>query len=242
MDNIKIFPSFTLPNNSDKNDKLFLQELTKVNEQCGALHTNFSYFDYSVEHTNSSHFVTYPLDWITHYIKSESIKIDPLFKLDYRLVTIIDWADIQSTKEAEGLFNDFAEYGLGNNGISVVTPLSHERFGILSLSFKITKTEWSVFKNENFSNFKILSDIITKRYDEIYNSAPATNYKITRRERECLYWVAIGKTDEQIAEILSIGKWTVVSHLKSAKYKLKCTNRSSAVATAISLKIVELKK
>jgi DNA-binding CsgD family transcriptional regulator len=49
---------------------------------------------------------------------------------------------------------------------------------------------------------------------------------------DCLRWAANGKTDGEIAEILSIARWTVVTYLQNAKIKLNCSNRTSAVATA----------
>ena len=47
-------------------------------------------------------------------------------------------------------------------------------------------------------------------------------------------------TDGEIADILSIARWTVVTYLQNAKIKLNCSNRTSAVATALSLGIIEM--
>jgi DNA-binding CsgD family transcriptional regulator len=53
--------------------------------------------------------------------------------------------------------------------------------------------------------------------------------------------VALGKTDEQIASAIRIGKWTVVGHLQSIKFKLGCSNRTSAVAFAITSGLIDLR-
>ncbi|MEZ5801786.1 MAG: LuxR C-terminal-related transcriptional regulator [Nitratireductor sp.] len=54
--------------------------------------------------------------------------------------------------------------------------------------------------------------------------------------------LAQGKTDDEIATLLGLGKWTIVGHLQSAKYKLGSSNRTSAVATAITHGIISLKR
>ena len=59
--------------------------------------------------------------------------------------------------------------------------------------------------------------------------------RLTEHERECLTWAALGKTDEDIATILGILRWTVVAHFQSAKFKLKSLNRTGAVAAALRI-------
>jgi LuxR family transcriptional regulator, quorum-sensing system regulator BjaR1 len=63
---------------------------------------------------------------------------------------------------------------------------------------------------------------------------------LTPREREILQWVAAGKTDEEIADILSIGTTTVTSHVANAKQKLDAFRRTYAVVQAIRLGEISL--
>lgn len=53
---------------------------------------------------------------------------------------------------------------------------------------------------------------------------------LTPREYECLRWVAAGKTDDEIAQILSITPHTVRFHVDNAKVKLNVATRVQAVA------------
>jgi LuxR family transcriptional regulator, quorum-sensing system regulator BjaR1 len=53
---------------------------------------------------------------------------------------------------------------------------------------------------------------------------------LTPREYETLRWVSAGKTDDEIAEILSITPRTVRFHVDNAKIKLKVATRVQAVA------------
>lgn len=59
--------------------------------------------------------------------------------------------------------------------------------------------------------------------------------KITRREADVLIWVAKGKTDWEIAQILSISERTVNKHLEQIYRKLGVNNRTSATTLAINV-------
>jgi DNA-binding CsgD family transcriptional regulator len=56
---------------------------------------------------------------------------------------------------------------------------------------------------------------------------------LTPRERECLEWVAAGKTDWEISQILSISEQTVHGYVQNAMTKLGARTRAQAVALAI---------
>lgn len=56
---------------------------------------------------------------------------------------------------------------------------------------------------------------------------------LSERERECLYWVAEGKTAGEVAMILGVTANTVNSYLNHAIRKVGASNRAMAVATAI---------
>jgi len=60
--------------------------------------------------------------------------------------------------------------------------------------------------------------------------------RMTPRERECLSWVAAGKTDWEISQILSIAEQTVHEYVQNTLIKLRAATRAQAVATAIFTK------
>ncbi len=61
---------------------------------------------------------------------------------------------------------------------------------------------------------------------------------LTARERECMRWVAMGKTSWEIALILSISSRTVDFHVRNAMAKLDATSRQQAIYNAMSLGIL----
>ena len=56
---------------------------------------------------------------------------------------------------------------------------------------------------------------------------------LSARERECLHWVAAGKSDWEIGTILSISEKTVATHVDRIKHKLKVSTRAQAIVAAL---------
>lgn len=56
---------------------------------------------------------------------------------------------------------------------------------------------------------------------------------LSKRETECLTWVASGKTAWEVAQILSISESTVIFHIENAKKKLTAVTVTHAVALAV---------
>lgn len=56
---------------------------------------------------------------------------------------------------------------------------------------------------------------------------------LTRRESECLRWVAVGRSDPQIGMILGLSSNTVHAHVEAAKTKLDANSRAQLVLRAV---------
>ena len=54
---------------------------------------------------------------------------------------------------------------------------------------------------------------------------PGTDCYLSHREYECLQWIAHGKSQQQIAEILEITPRTVKAHFANLRQKLNCYNQ-----------------
>lgn len=65
-------------------------------------------------------------------------------------------------------------------------------------------------------------------------AAPA----LTPRERDCIAFIAEGKTDWEISEVLAISRTTVITHVQNAKTKLGAATRSQAVAKCIAMNLI----
>ena len=63
---------------------------------------------------------------------------------------------------------------------------------------------------------------------------------LTARERECLLWVARGRTGREIALLLGISERTVRFHIANACRRLGAERRSEAVALAVDRGLIRL--
>ena len=66
----------------------------------------------------------------------------------------------------------------------------------------------------------------------------ATAQALSDRERECLHWVAEGKTAGEVAMIVGVTANTVNSYLNHAIRKIGANNRAMAIATAIRTGVI----
>ncbi len=119
-----------------------------------------------------------------------------------------------------------AEKGL-SNGLYIPVNCSHQRYACVML----------------FGNSSNVSKGIADLADDIAKSARQmvitlrshrlAAHNITERERECLAWVAEGKTSAELAQIIGLSEHTVNHYLLSATRKMDSVNRIQAVVKAV---------
>ena len=64
------------------------------------------------------------------------------------------------------------------------------------------------------------------------------NSAVEARETEILQWIAAGKSQQDIADILTISHRTVEVHLRSARTKLNALTTAQAIGRAIGLGLI----
>jgi len=64
------------------------------------------------------------------------------------------------------------------------------------------------------------------------------DFELTERELECLYWIAEGKTSDEIAMILGISRNTINNYITSVMRKTATKTRSEAIAYAVRNNLV----
>ncbi|TCL75597.1 DNA-binding CsgD family transcriptional regulator [Rhizobium sp. BK251] len=64
------------------------------------------------------------------------------------------------------------------------------------------------------------------------------DFELTEREIECLFWIAEGKTSDEIAVILGISRNTINNYITSVMRKTATKTRSEAIAFAVRNNLV----
>lgn len=190
--------------------------------------------------------MTVPSNWATRYSAKNYFVIDPIFQEDAPYFrsdasgVVRNLAD--DAKECPAvleLVQDAEKHGIGNLHIGVSARNQKGVAGCTLFSFDVTDEDHEQFIARMRPRLLSLSGIIHDALCGCKDASSATGL-LTPREVDCLRWAASGKTDGEIGEILSIARWTVVTYLQNAKIKLNCSNRTSAVATALSLGIIDM--
>ncbi|ATU95908.1 hypothetical protein BLM14_29735 (plasmid) [Phyllobacterium zundukense] len=193
---------------------------------------------------------TFPMKWVVRYSAKNYYKVDPLIQgvvLFQRQTSVPGTlrnlsAEAGLAPEATQFLRDCKLRGLGNLFLTVSVANAYGFRGVTLFTFDVEPSDQIAFVDRMR---KRLAAVSTRLHNVLHgNRNPALAATVasllTKREIDCLYWAANGKTDGEIGEILNIARWTVVTYLQNAKNKLGCSNRTSTVATALALGVIEM--
>ncbi|MFC0245891.1 helix-turn-helix transcriptional regulator [Falsochrobactrum ovis] len=191
--------------------------------------------------------LTVPTNWATRYASKNYFVVDPIFQEDAPYFRNDASGIVRDLKEdadicpaVAELLQDAEKHSIGNVFIAVSARNPKGAPGCTLFSFDMDEGEdRKQFVARLRPRLLSLSGLIHNALCGCKDPSAVASL-LTPREIDCLRWAANGKTDGEIAEILNIARWTVVTYLQNAKIKLNCSNRTSAVATALSLGFIEM--
>ena len=96
-------------------------------------------------------------------------------------------------------------------------------------ALSISPVDWSRFERDSQFNAVFRSGLLWP---------PLAHPLLSGREREVLQWVAAGKSQQDVGDILGISTRTVEVHLRSAREKIGALTTVQAVGRAIGLNII----
>jgi DNA-binding CsgD family transcriptional regulator len=104
---------------------------------------------------------------------------------------------------------------------------------LFSISSSQSEQEWQRFLSTHKSTMIQIANRLHRRVvAEVFDE---DRPYLTTREVECLRWVTLGKSTNEIAAILSISPHTARDYLKSVRFKLDCVTSAQAASKAIKL-------
>jgi LuxR family quorum sensing-dependent transcriptional regulator len=175
-----------------------------------------------------------PQDYIEHYKRENYVVRDPVItELRHNMQTF-SWQDIKRdrrlSRDERRIIEEGREFGVNDGLIIPIVTLS----GSISLFSPCGQDpDLSPRARSALEIIGIYSQQALKRALIREQRDQAAHTPLTPREREIMQWVAVGKSDDEIAEILTISAATVTSHVENAKRKLDAFRRTYAVVQAI---------
>jgi len=177
---------------------------------------------------------TWPRGWLQHWAEQRYMLVDPVLKQIMSNSDPVRWSDIYSAGNKTGsrILNEATAYGM-RDGYAL--PIFSRDGGVVAISMAAEHYELG---NADEKCLHMASIYFHAKLERLRakNTPPPRGPRLTRRERECLSWVAAGKTDWEISQILNIAEQTVHEYVQNALIKLNATTRAQAVAIAIFTK------
>lgn len=182
----------------------------------------------------------YPEDWIDYYIRNDYVTLDPVRQHGMNTRFAFTWDDMMAVRDLSPaqvrLMHEGREAGL-NDGVALAFhgPLG-EVYGV-GMASSTPNPEVGV----NLRDIQVLSTqfhvLFSTLHDQTHN---ARGCSLTPRETEVLKWIAAGKSNWSIGEILGISEHGVDYHVRNILRKLDADTRISAVVKALHAGIVAL--
>lgn len=179
-------------------------------------------------------FANYPLAWKSYYEENNLQLIDPTLRHARRSIAPVNWERLADDHNFTRVFADAHEFGISQHGITVPVRGPYGDIGLVSLTRRDTADGWRRHLSQIIGDLQStavnLHDI-TMQSDTLARALRRP--QLSGREREILQWIAVGKTQGDVADILSISSRTVEVHLRSAREKLWSMTTAQAVGRAI---------
>jgi len=178
-------------------------------------------------------FTDWPDAWIKLYVERNYVAYDYSVAEARQRISPFTWLEAKAGRVLSGpeqeLWKTANEWGW-SDGFAVPIHGPGGYFGLVNIAG--TERAWPAALHRSLHMLCLATH---DRCRTLAGMNPVTGPRspLTVREIECLRWIASGKTDAEIAEILGISQATVKFHVDGARAKLDARNRAHAVARLV---------
>ena len=176
---------------------------------------------------------TYPVEWTSHYLRSNYQEIDPVVLDALRNPEPFSWGvgahSRAYTLLQQRLFDEASQHGLR---LGFTVPIHDDRGAIAALTFA-TDQRVAAFERCVDTHSRVLQ--LTALYFHahvrrtLFDGDEIGVVRLSRRELECLQWASQGKSAWEIGCILGISRNTGAYYIENAKEKLGVRTIAQAV-------------
>jgi LuxR family quorum-sensing system transcriptional regulator CciR len=171
----------------------------------------------------------YPEEWVRYYQGRDYASTDPVHRAAFIQSAPYRWHDIVGLSKAERLLLDEAKEAGLPAGLSIPVHQSDGSILLFNLSGPLRSVNDAII-------LRMAYLVSAQFHYELHRLAllhakrPA--HLLTRRQLECLTWVARGKTSVEIAGIIGRSRYTVDYHIEGAMEALNFHSRTAAAVHA----------
>jgi DNA-binding CsgD family transcriptional regulator len=183
--------------------------------------------------------VTYPVAWKQHYLAHNLHLQDPTLRYAIRSHAPVQWSRLCGDVGFDPVFSQARDFGIGTTGLTIPVRGRFGDMGLLSVTRSGSQEEWHKHCETVLERLQqraaLLHDAVMRRIAPHHDAAKPA---LSTREIEVLQWIAAGKNQSDVADILTISSRTVEVHLRSARHKLNALTTPQAVARAVGLGMI----
>lgn len=180
-----------------------------------------------------------PTTWCQIYAGTGSAQSDPIAQaVRFRVIPVM-WKEPRfGASDLDNSYRIAQAHGIGDG---IVVPVHSRNGDAAALGFFVRaerddgeETICAALGDTGLTAMYVhdsMSRIVAKTYQ--LPRAP-----LTRRELECLHWIALHKSNSVIGQLLDITEHGVVAHVRKIMWKLDAQNRYQAVARATAYGLI----
>lgn len=184
-------------------------------------------------------YATYSRQWKEHYVANNLQEVDPTIHKSALSVAPVDWSRFDRDEKFHRIFRAAHDFGIAAQGISVPIRGAFGERGLLNVTVTMPEAEWKKLSRQIIGELQLAAVHLHDAAIQTGILLPGlTRPMLSTREREVLQWVAAGKSQQDVGDILSISSRTVEVHLRSAREKLGALTTVQAVGRAVGLGII----
>lgn len=176
-------------------------------------------------------------EWVCHYIEQKLYTIDPITELAQSVTTPFRWSSIRDlvrlTPEQSLYLDQMRDAGVGD-GLAFQVYGPGLRNGYVGLGMDSARG----FPGDALIlDFQVVAQAGHIRYCEL-NPAEFTPGDLSPRERQILRWIARGKSNAGIADILLLSPHTVDTLVRRIFHKLGVADRTTAAIQGVGAGLI----
>ncbi len=175
----------------------------------------------------------YPSDWAEYYDRNRLGISDPVHRASHMTSVGFAWSQIPSMIALTPCDREILMLGEARgigDGFTIPANVPGEAHG--SCSFANPKGV--PLRTEDLPTAQLVGAFAFEAARRLWRvRTPSPLPRLTDRQRECLLWVARGKSDWEISRILGIRHETVVRHLKQARERYGVSKRTMLAVHAL---------
>ena len=177
----------------------------------------------------------YPDDWVQYYDDNSLGVSDPVHRASHMTSVGFAWSEIPRlvalTPGDHEILSRGGAKGIGD-GFTVPANVPGETHGSCSFA----NPAGTAIREEELPLAQLVGAFAfeaARRLWRVRSPGLAPAPKLTDRQRECILWVARGKSDWEISRILGIEHETVIRHLKQARERYGVAKRTMLAVHAL---------